>query len=62
MDIQVKRRKAVKVVQDKLDAEVAVHGRTKVELNTLNEEGTKKEGTITALRDVAQKRQVWYNE
>ena len=52
----------VKAIQDKLDVEVATHCRTKAEMNKLHEEETKKEGTIMALREVAQKKQAWYNE
>mgnify|MGYP000267599677 CR=1 FL=1 len=52
----------VKAIQDKLDVEVATHCRTKAEMNKLHEEGTKNEGTITTLREVAQKKQAWYNK
>ena len=43
--------KAVKAIQDKLDAEMAAHCQTKEKRDKLHEEGTKKEGTITTLRE-----------
>ena len=55
-DIGAKGSKAVRALQDKLDAKVATHGRTKAELKKLNEEGTKKERTITVLRKAAQEK------
>ena len=55
-DIGAKEHKAVKALQDKLNDKIVVHGRTKAELNTFNREGTKKEGSIMALREASQKR------
>ena len=61
-DIREKGCKAVKTIQDKLDAEIAAHGRTKEERDKLHEEGNKKETTIMALHEAAQKKQEWYDE
>ena len=55
-DIRAKGRKAVKTIQDKLDAEIAAHGRTKEERDKLHEEGIKKETIISALQEAAQKK------
>ena len=62
MDIRAKGRKAVKTIQDKLDAEIAAHGRTKEERDKLHEEGIKKENIISALREAALNKSEWYDE
>ena len=42
--------------------EVVVHCQTKAERDKLHEEGTKKEGIVTALREVGQKKREWYDK
>ena len=61
-DIRAKGCKAVKTLQEKLHVEVAAHGRTKEEKEKLQEEARKKETVIMTLRELAQKKKVWYEE
>ena len=46
----------VNTLEDKLDAEVTAHGRTKEEYEKLQEEANKKEVVIKGLRELADKK------
>ena len=52
----------IKTLEDKLDAEVASHGRTKEEYEKLWEEANKKEAMIKGLREPGNKKKAWYEE
>ena len=61
-DARVKGRQAVKTLEGKLQAEVAMHNRTKEEYEKLREEANKKDAAITGLWELAEKKKAWYDK
>ena len=61
-DIQAKGFKAVKELQEKLDAEIVAHVLTTRELNKQKEELARKEGIITSMREAVWNKKAWYDE
>ena len=62
MDIRAKGRKAIKTLEDKLDAEVVAHGWMKEEYKKLQKEANKKDAMIKGLWELADKKKAWYEE
>ena len=58
----MKGRKAVKVLEEKLDNEEKAHAATKEEKGKLQEEFNKLEQVNTGLRELLDKKKVWYKE
>ena len=61
-DIRAKGRRAVKALEDKLEAETTEHTSTKEENVKLQEEAKKTKAVIKGLWEILEKKKTWYDE